>query len=652
MPIKFLNFVPLKEFVRKMLKVKKLYLFILQTFLPLFCMTFFICLFIVMMQFLWKYIDDMVGKGLDMTVIAELFFYAALTMVPLALPLSILLASLMVFGNLGEHFELTAMKASGVSLIKVMSPLIALIMAVSVGAFFFQNDVLPKAQVKMWTLLFSMRQKSPELEIPEGAFYDQIQGYNLYVKQKNAKTGMLYNMMIYDVSKGYGYANVIVADSGKLSFTEDKKHLFLQLYSGESFEDLKDDRTIGKRGSALYRRETFGLKEIMIPFDANFTRMDDGAMRNQYVGKNLAELRHTIDSVNVKVDSIGSSIAVQFLGNPVCGVPMRRQVVKDGEKVEERVGIVEGLVPLDLDSIFAGATLKKKKEYVSDAKRRAMNMKQDYQFRGYTMDESRMVIRRHQIELQKKFTLSFACLVFFFIGAPLGAIIRKGGLGTPIVISVLLFIVYYIFDNMGYKMARDGHWEVWKGMWLSSAVLLPLGVFFTYKAVNDSAVFNPDAYINFFRRITGMHQVRHVEMKEIVMDDVENDVAAEKVVALRLLCEEFLRKHKKEQSYVKYWTKGYDSAERLQIFESLEDVVSYLENSKVQLVINKVADLPILRDLFFYQPVKNSKIGMVIAILFPIGVVGYMIGRKSQKGYKQELTQTVKVCDNLLDLLK
>ena len=209
-----------------MIRIKRLYLFIFQTFLPLFFMTFFICLFIVIMQFLWKYIDEMVGKGLDMAVIAELFFYAALTMVPMALPLAILLASLMAFGNLGEHFELTAMKASGISLIKVMSPLIVFISMVSVGAFFFQNDVLPKAQVKMWTLLFSMRQKSPELDIPEGAFYDQIQGYNIYVKSKGHETGMLYDVMIYDVSKGYGYANVIVADSGKLSFTEDKKHLF------------------------------------------------------------------------------------------------------------------------------------------------------------------------------------------------------------------------------------------------------------------------------------------------------------------------------------------------------------------------------------------------------------------------------------------
>lgn len=634
-----------------MFKIKRLYLFILQTFLPLFFMTFFICLFIVLMQFLWKYIDDMVGKGLDIAVIAELFCYAALTMVPLALPLSILLASLMVFGNLGEHFELTAMKASGVSLLKIMSPLMILIALVSVGAFFFQNDVLPKANVKMWTLLFSMRQKSPELEIPEGAFYDQIQGYNLFVKSKNKDTGMLYDMMIYDVSKGYGYANVIVADSGKLSFTEDKKHLFLQLHSGESFEDMKDDRTIAKKGSALYRRESFGLKEILIPFDATFNRMDDETMRNQYVGKNLAELRHTIDSVNVKVDSIGNTIAMQFLKEPICGVPVRKRIIENGKTKEVPVEIATITKPIDLDSLFAAVETDKRKKYLEDAKGRASSVKQDFEYRGYALEESRMTIRRHQIEMQKKFTLSFACLVFFFIGAPLGAIIRKGGLGTPIVISVLLFIVYYIFDNMGYKMARDGHWEVWKGMWLSSAVLLPLGIFFTYKAVNDSAVFNPDAYLNLFRKITGMHQVRHVEMKELVMDDVVPSVAVEKICDLRMECTEFLEKYGKKQSYLKYWTCGYPEYVRELLTEKLEGVVSYLENSKEQLIINKVADFPVLRDLLLYQPVKISKIGLIIAFILPIGLIGYLIGLSCQKTYKQEIRQTKKVCDELLALL-
>ena len=633
-----------------MIRIKRLYLFIFQTFLPLFFMTFFICLFIVIMQFLWKYIDEMVGKGLDMAVIAELFFYAALTMVPMALPLAILLASLMAFGNLGEHFELTAMKASGISLIKVMSPLIVFISMVSVGAFFFQNDVLPKAQVKMWTLLFSMRQKSPELDIPEGAFYDQIQGYNIYVKSKGHETGMLYDVMIYDVSKGYGYANVIVADSGKLSFTEDKKHLFLQLRSGESFEDLKDDRTMGRRGGALYRRETFASIDILIPFDATFNRMDDNTMRSQYVGKNLAELRHTIDSVGIKVDSIGNTIARRALRENVCGMPLRKTVMKHGESVEERVEPVVVEKAMNLDTIFNALAIDDQKTVVEKAKNKAVGAKQEYEYRGYAMEDSKKDIRRHQIEMQRKFTLSFACLVFFFIGAPLGAIIRKGGLGTPIVISVFLFIVYYIFENMGYKLARDGRWEVWRGMWLSSAVLLPLGVFFTYKAVNDSDVFNPDAYLNFFRRITGMHQVRHLEMKEVVMEDVVPEVALEKIKDVQDKCGEFLDKHKKKQSYVKYLMHGYPKAEREVMSMAIEDLALYLENSKERLVINKASDLPILRDLFFYQPVKKAKLGIALAVLFPIGLLIYIIGVKQQSQYLAEVAQARKACVELRQL--
>ena len=235
--------------------IKRLYLFILKSFLPLFAMTFFIVLFIVLMQFLWKYIDDLVGKGLSVGVLAELFFYAAVSMVPMALPLAILLASLMTFGNFGEKFELTAMKASGISLLRVMQPLIIFIGFIAVGAFFFQNDVLPKAQVKMWTLLFSMKQKSPELEIPEGTFYDQIPGYNLFVKHKNQDTGMLYDVMIYDISHGGDNATILLSDSARLAFTPDMRYLYLHLMTGEQFENLREQTNIDR--NVPFRRETF-----------------------------------------------------------------------------------------------------------------------------------------------------------------------------------------------------------------------------------------------------------------------------------------------------------------------------------------------------------------------------------------------------------
>ena len=495
----------------------------LESFMPLFFMTFFICLFIVLMQFLWRYIDDLVGKGLEVGVIAELFFYAALTMVPMALPLAVLLASLMTFGNLGERFELTAMKASGVSLLKSMRPLVVLMIFVAIGAFFFQNNVLPVAQTKMWTLLYSMRQKSPELEIPEGVFYDQIPGYNLFVEKKDRDTGVLYDLMIYDVSAGFDNARVILADSGKMSFTADKTHLFLNLYSGEQFENLKEQGS--SSGNVPYRRESFSNKDILIAFDANFNRMDEEGMRNQYVGKNISELKATIDSVQLRVDSIGRMYGQAIKEIPYFGVTYYKRSYINGKLTQVKQQPVVLTTPINVDSVFDGKSPAEYRGYLTQALSKAKRQQQDYEYKSYQMKDDRKTIRRHDIELQKKFTLSFACIIFFFIGAPLGAIIRKGGLGMPLVISVILFIFYYIIDNSGYKMAREGRLEVWQGMWLSSVVLLPLGIFFTYKAVNDSAVFNRDAYMNFFRRLFGFNEMRNVQLKEVVMDDVIVEVA-------------------------------------------------------------------------------------------------------------------------------
>ncbi|MEZ3559503.1 MAG: LptF/LptG family permease, partial [Duncaniella sp.] len=455
-----------------MLRIKRMDLFILQSFLPLFVMTFCICLFIVLMQFLWRYIDDLVGKGLGVDVISELFFYAALTMVPMALPLAILLASLMIFGNLGENFELTAMKASGISLLRTMAPLIVLMVMIATGAFFFQNNALPIAQTKMYTLLYSVRQKSPELEIPEGVFYDQIPGYNLFVESKNRDTGVLYDMMIYDVSRGFENSSIILADSGKMSITADKTHLFLELWSGESFENLKDAATGMK--NVPYRRETFTTKEIMVPFDANFNRMDEQGMRSQYIGKNMAELQATIDSVQLRVDSLGHEYTRELRETPHMNV-MPYITVPDTAGTLRKEPAPEVMMdrPIDVDSLFRGSSSGVALNYLQAALSKAQRAKQEYEYRSLTMADDQRSIRRHSIELMKKFTLSFACIIFFFIGAPLGAIIRKGGLGTPLVISVFLFIFYYIIDNMGYKLARDGKWPVWEGMWLSAAVLLP-----------------------------------------------------------------------------------------------------------------------------------------------------------------------------------
>ena len=633
-----------------MLGVKRLYWFVLKSFVPLFCMTFCICLFIVLMQFLWRYIDDLVGKGLTIDVIGELFFYAALTMIPMALPLAILLASLMTFGNLGEHFELTAMKASGVSLIKVMRPLIVLMVAIGIGAFFFQNNVLPIAQTKMWTLLLSMRQKSPELEIPEGVFYDQIPGYNFFVDHKNRDNGTLYEVMIYDMSRGFDNAGIILADSGRLMMTEDKAHLFLKLWNGESFDNLKEAGQSMK--NVPYRRESFRDKSILLNFDANFNRMDEEGMRNQYVGKNIAQLQATIDSVGERVDSLGADYSRMLVTSPRMGVkPFKETIDKKGRITTSPVPEVRPAKMPDVDSLLKGANSASRVNYISQALNKAKNVKQDYEFRSMVMKDELSVVRRHDIELQKKFTLSFACLIFFFIGAPLGAIIRKGGIGTPLVISVLLFIFYYIIDNTGYKMARDGRMAVWEGMWLSSAVLLPLGIFFTYKAVKDSAVFNKDAYMNFFRRLIGSNIARHLKVKELIIEEAEPATAIAMLDDLKLRAQEYLNANPRRPSYSAYWLKGYSRSGLRLLSIDLENTVAYIANSRSKLVINKLMDYPILRSLWFYHPTNYRWAAWTAMVIFPIGLTVYLFGLRQLSILRHEINTIISVSDQLQALL-
>lgn len=565
-----------------MVIIKRLYSYMLQRFLPLFAMTFFICLFIVMMQFLWKSIDDLVGKGLSVDIIAELFFYAALTMVPMALPLAVLLASLMVFGNLGEKFELTAMKASGISLIRIMRPLMVFMAFVAVGAFFFQNNVLPVAQTKMWTMLFSVRQKSPEVEIPERSFYGAIPNMQLYVGSKDAESGMLYNMLIYDFSRGQDNSRVILADSGRFNFTEDRTRLFLHLHSGELFENVRDNAMGNSSSSYLpFRREHFADKQVYFPFDANFNRVDEQGLRSQYIGQNVSQLLASIDSIGQRVDSIGNVYANDILSIPYFGVRPVERVMVNGEIVERPRREVMLSQPLNVDSLFQSPTPSYAKSYVQQALNKARRQKQDYVYRSMALAEQAKLMRRHDIEMQKKFTLSFACIIFFFIGAPLGAIIKKGGLGTPLIISVLLFIVYFIIDNAGYKMARDGKTEVWLGIWLSSFVLLPLGIFFTYKAVGDSAVFNFDAYVNFFRRLTGREQERSLSVKDLIMNEAENDVAIEKLLAFQVSANAEKGRLSALYPLRRLFAKGIDPA----LTTVLNELVDYLANSSDKHVV-------------------------------------------------------------------
>ncbi len=582
----------------------------------LFIGTFLICLFIFMMQFLWRYVDELVGKGLEMSVMAQFFFYSALTLVPVSLPLAVLLASLITFGNFGERYELLAMKAAGISLLKIMRPLAFFVCGLVGVSFYFQNVVGPIAQAKLGTLILSMKQKSPELDIPEGVFYSEIKDYNLKVAKKDRKTGMLYDVLIYNMKDGFENAHIIYADSGRLEMTADKQHLWLHLYSGDLFENLKAQSM--KSQNVPYRRESFREKHTLIEFDSDFNMADESIMSNQSSAKNMAMLQTSIDSMKVLGDSIGRQYYREVAeGNfrPSYGLSKEDTVKIESADIQE----------YNVDSLYAAASLTQKQKVISSAASRAENVSSDLSFKKYTMENNDYAIRKHKTEWHKKITISLSCLLFFFIGAPLGGIIRKGGLGMPVIVSVLVFIIYYIIDNTGYKMARDGKWVVWMGMWTSSAVLAPLGIFLTYKSNKDSVVLNADAYINWFKKIVGIRSVRHIFKKEVIIHDPDYARLTGDLEQLSAECKAYAAKKRLEKApnYFKLWMASEDDNEVMAINEKLEALVEEMSNTKSATLIGALNNYPVISVSAHVRPFHIYWLNLAAGVIFPIGLFFY-----------------------------
>ena len=596
-----------------MLRIKKLDIFILKSFCLLFLGTFFICLFIFMMQFLWKYVDEMVGKGLEMSVLGQFFFYSALTLVPVSLPLAVLLSALITFGNFGERFELLAMKAAGISLLKIMRPLIVFISLVCCVSFYFQNVIAPKAQAKLWTLLISMKQKSPEVDIPEGVFYDEIDGYNLYVKHKNRDSGMLYGVTIYNFEKGFENAQIIRADSGKLEMTADKQHLYLRLYSGEQFENLKSQNM--NQQNVPYRRETFREKHAIIEFNSDFNMVDAGIMSNQSSSKNMVMLQAGIDSMKVQTDSIGRV----YFKEAKSGTYQTPQLTKSDSVKVAQVAVY------NVDSLFNVSTLNQKKKIIQSAVAKAESAGSDWSFKSYNLSQTDYALRRHMTSWHEKLTLSLACLIFFFIGAPLGGIIRKGGLGMPVVVSVLIFIIYYIINNTGYKMARDGKWIVWMGMWTSTAILAPLGAFLTYKSNNDSVVLNADAYVNWFKKVIGIRSVRHLFRKEVVIHDPDYQRLPGDLIQLSTDCRSYMQRKslKRMPNYFKLWMNESVDKEIEGISERMESLIDELSNTRSMQLLVLLNNYPIIPVRAHVRPFDIYWLNLLCGILLPIGLFFY-----------------------------
>ncbi len=465
-------------------------------------MTFFICVFVLLMQFLWKYIDDLVGKGLDWGVVSELLMYAAFGLIPLAFPLAMLLASIMTFGNLGENYELVAMKASGISLFRIMRPLFVVAVLMTSIAFYFSNNILPKTNLKFYSLMLSIKQQKPEMVIKEGVFSNDMENYSIKVERKGKDNNMLYDVMIYDHSDNQGNVSVSVSDSGKMELTKDKKFMSVTLYNGKSYTEGPE----GQQSSAKrfpFRRESFSKEVINISMkEFEFSRVDDERYKGASKMLNVSQLTSQGDSMfreykfrlyrYLTAFNYTSDInrQVTWLANPVDSLQIDPKVKPDSI--------------VDFDKYIASmSTFDKGALY----QRTISNVRNNSQAISQQLDDMyirKKMLNSYPMEWHRKFTLSFACLIFFFIGAPLGAIIRKGGLGMPVVVSILMFIAYYILMITGEKFAREDAWSMIGGMWFSSFVFLPLGIWLTYKAATDSGVMNLESYQILFKRLMNL----------------------------------------------------------------------------------------------------------------------------------------------------
>ena len=600
-----------------MFRIKKLDLFISRQFGLLFIGTFFICQFVLMMQFLWRYVDELIGKGLSIDVLAQFFWYMGLMLMPQAFPLAILLSSLITFGNLGESSELTAIKAAGISLMQAFRPLIIISILMAGMSFYFQNVVGPKANQGFYQLLLSMKQKSPELQIPEGIFYDGIPDTNIYVQKKDLKTGMLYGIMIYRMTGSYEDQAIILADSGMMQSTAEKKHLLLNLYNGVWNENMRSQDLAGT-ANVPYRRETFAQKRIVLDFDGGFNLADENDIANDARAKGLEKILHDIDSIKEFNDSVGRAYYKEgkayYFRTPDVSKNDSLKIMKETAQASLR-----------FDSIFSRLNEQQKQEAIKNAMNNSTSLINDLEMKGTYAKALHRRTRTHQIQAIKKFTLSLTCIIFFFIGAPLGAIIRKGGLGVPVIISVLVFIIYYILDSTGEKMARDDQWTVWYGMLISTVILTPLAAFFTYKANNDSVVFNIDLYKSFFMRILGLRTKRSITRKEVIIEDPKYKQDADMLEEVDKEIITYNEHHKllRWPSPIKVFFHAGDDQEIERINTILETAIEDLSNTKDKLILTEINQYPVIATHAHTRPFKQKGLNIATGLILPFGIFFY-----------------------------
>jgi lipopolysaccharide export system permease protein len=482
--------------------LKKLNWFILKSYVGPLVMTFFIALFILLMQFLWRYIDDLVGKGLEINIIAQLLFYASFTFVPMAFPISILLSSIMTFGNFGEHYELVAMKASGISTWKVMRPLVILSVFISLFAFYFSNNMLPIANLKFKTTLYDVQKKKLAFDISEGIFYDGIESYVIRINSKGRDGQTIYDVKIYDHTDNMGNIKVITAEKGFMELSPNQQNIIFTLYDGYSYTDVYNVRNY--RNDVPFERTKF--KEQRLKFDLsefNMSRSQEDLFKGNYMMLNISQLNYYIDSIGAQIEtkkeqysrnftrrlSNYASIDTTKAATAIASIK-QRDTAQQAEATDQlRWPLINSFIRADQIKIIENAL-----QATRNTRENVIWTKKDFQKREETL-------KKHQVFWHKKFSLSIACFILFFIGAPMGAIVRKGGLGLPLVIAVGFFLIYYLTSIFGEKAAQVGDLNVYLGVWLSSIVLFPIGLFLTFKATTDAPLLDGDNWKRLFIRM-------------------------------------------------------------------------------------------------------------------------------------------------------
>jgi lipopolysaccharide export system permease protein len=479
--------------------VKKVDSFLLKSFIGPLIFTFFIVLVILILQFLWMYVDELAGKGLDFKILAELIYHFSLTFVPTALPLAILLASLMTFGNMGEFSELSALKSSGIPLQRIMLSLIVLIGIISVISFFFSNNVLPYSTDKARTLLWDIRRKKPDINIQAGTFYNGVPDFSIKITTKDPITNRLDNLIIYDHRERRGNTSVILADSGYIKTTPDGTGLIMILYNGYSYNEIEEKNLNQALKKYPSRKDLFKEQTIVISLTGfDLERSEDGLFKSAAAMLNISQLTFYIDSLNKQYNI---RVNYQFKEFNNTKIYTQKNILPKNAIGDDKPEPLAIRKEFNLKAQFDSLSIMEKRNVLVKA---IENIKDGNSYLAMNTESLRFEvknIKKYEVEWNKKLTMSFACLVFFFIGAPLGAIIRKGGLGTPALISIFFFVIYYIISISGQKLVIQDVVGTFAGMWASSYILLPIGIFLTYKATTDSVIMNIDTYLLFFKKI-------------------------------------------------------------------------------------------------------------------------------------------------------